>query len=242
MRVVLVTGASGGIGRAIVTTLAGAGHQVIAVGRDPDRLPAGAGVRRVVADFAQPGKLAAAIEPLGHLDALVHCAGVSVPAIAAVAGTVPAAWQEMMAVNVMAAAELTRLALPALRRSRGHVVFLNSSLGVRAAAGWSAFAASKAALQELADSLRAEEAVNGLRVTTIFPGATATEQLRQVRAAFGRDYDPQLCLRPETVAATVAWVLAAAEDGYCSELSLLAAPGPDAPGPSPLERRPPGPY
>ena len=48
--------------------------------------------------------------------------------------------------------------------------------------GWSAFAASKAALQELADSLGLEEAEHGLRVTTIYPGATAPEQLRQVRA------------------------------------------------------------
>jgi len=225
MSVVLVTGASGGIGRAIVATLAGSGRQVIAVGRDPGRLPAGPEVRRVVADFAELTTLADVIEPHGHLDALVHCAGVSVPAIAPVAGTAPAVWQEMMTVNVTAAAELTRLALPALRRSRGHVVFINSARRVRAAAGWSAFAASKAALQELADSLRAEEAVNGLRVTTIYPGATATDQLRQVRAASGRDYDPQRCMQPDTVAAAVAWVLAAPEDGYVSELSLLVAPG-----------------
>ena len=225
MSVVLVTGASGGIGRATVTTLVGAGHQVIALGRDPGRLAAGPPVRRVVADFAEPGTLANAIEPLGHLDALVHCAGVSVPAIAPVAGTAPGVWQQMMAVNVIAAAELTRLALPALRRTRGHVVFINSSRGARAAPGWSAFAASKAALQELADSLRAEEAVNGLRVTTIYPGATATDQLRQVRAASGRDYDPQRCMQPDTVAAAVAWVLAAPQDGYVSELSLLVAPG-----------------
>ena len=60
--------------------------------------------------------------------------------------------------------------------------------------GWSAFAASKAALQELADSLRAEEADHGVRVTTIYPDATATGQLRQVRASFRRGYDPAQCL------------------------------------------------
>jgi NADP-dependent 3-hydroxy acid dehydrogenase YdfG len=136
-------------------------------------------------------------------------------------------WQETMAVNVLAAAELTRLALPALRRSHGHVVFINSARGVRAVPGWSAFAASKAALQELADSLRAEEAGNGLRVTTIYPSSTATEHLRQVREAFGHGYDPQRCIQPETLAAPVAWVLAAPPDAYVSELSVLAAPGGD---------------
>lgn len=100
----------------------------------------------------------------------------------------------------------------------------NSSRNVRAAPGWSAFAASKAALQELADSVRAQEAEHGVRVTTIYPGATATEHLRQVRAAFGRGYDPERCIAPETLAATVAWVLAAPPDAYVSELSVLAVP------------------
>lgn len=222
---VMVAGATGGIGRAVVTALAGAGHQVIAVARDPDRLRAASGVRVVMADLAQPQRLAGAIEPPERLDALVYCAGVSVEAIAPVDGTGLAVWQETMAVNAVAAAELTRLLLPALRRSRGHVVFVNSARSVRAVPGWSAFAASKAALQELADSLRAEEAGNGLRVTTVYPGATATGQLRQVRAAFGRDYDPQRCIQPATVAAVVAWVLAAPPDGYVSELSVAAAPG-----------------
>jgi NADP-dependent 3-hydroxy acid dehydrogenase YdfG len=224
MGVVMVTGASGGIGRAIVTALVGAGHHVIAVGRDSSRLPSGPAVQSVIADLAQPHRLGQWISEPARLDALVHCAGVSVAAIAPVANTAPNVWQDAMAVNVMGAAEVTRLALPALRRSRGHVIFVNSAPGVRAAPRWSAFAASKAALQELADSLRAEEAVNGLRVTTIYPGATATEQLRQVRAAFGHDYDSQLCIQPDTVAAAVAWVLAAPEDGYVSELSLLAGP------------------
>jgi NADP-dependent 3-hydroxy acid dehydrogenase YdfG len=222
---VMVTGATGGIGRAVVAALVAAGYQVSAVGRDPGRLRSMPGVRAVTADLAQPQRLAQAIGEPGPLDALVHCAGVSVDAIAPVAGTGPAVWQQTMAVNVLAAAELTRLVLPALRRSRGHVVFINSARWVRAVPGWSAFAASKAALAELADSLRAEEAENGLRVTTIHPGATATEQLRQVREAFGRGYDPQRCIRPETLAATVVWVLAAPPDGYVSELSMLAASG-----------------
>jgi NADP-dependent 3-hydroxy acid dehydrogenase YdfG len=225
MSEVLVTGATGGIGRAVVAALVGAGHQVSAIGRDPTRLRSVPGVRAVIADLARPQRLEQEIGEPERLDALVHCAGVSIDAIAPVAGTEPAVWQETMTVNAMAAAEVTRLMLPALRRSRGHVVFVNSARGVRAVPGWSAFAASKAALQELADSLRAEETGNGLRVTTIYPGATATEHLRQVRVAFGRDYEPQRCIQPDTLAAMVVWVLAAPPDAYVSELSVLAAPG-----------------
>jgi NADP-dependent 3-hydroxy acid dehydrogenase YdfG len=221
---IMVTGATGGIGQAVVAALIAAGNRVTAVGRDLDRLPPVAGLQTVTVDLAQPRQLAQAVGDREQLDALVYCAGVSIDAIAPIAGTRLAAWQETMAVNTLAAAELTRVVLPALRRSQGHVVFINSSRGVRAVPGWSAFAASKAALQELADSLRAEETGNGVRVTTIYPEGTATEHLRQVRAAFGRGYDPQQCIKPETLAAMVAWVLDSPADAYASELAVVAAP------------------
>ncbi len=221
---VMVTGAAGGIGRAVVSVLAEAGHQVTVVGRELSRLRSLPAARAVAADFAQPQTLAGVVGEPERLDALVHCAGVSVEALTPVAGATPAVWQETMAVNAMAAAERTRLVLPALRRCRGHVVFVNAAPGVRAVPGWSAFAASKAALRELADSLRLEEAANGLRVTTVYPGGTATGHLRAVRAAAGRGYDPQRLIRPETLAAMVAWVLAAPPDAYVSEFSVLPAP------------------
>jgi NAD(P)-dependent dehydrogenase (short-subunit alcohol dehydrogenase family) len=181
-------------------------------------------VRPIAADPAKPLRLIEAIGEAGQLDALVHCTAVSVYAIAPVAATDPAVWQQTINVNVLAPAELTRLLLPALRRSRGHVVFINSSRGIRAVPNWSAFAASKAAQQELADSLRAEEAENGVRVTTVCPGATATEHLRDVRAKSGFGYDPQRHVQPGTLAAIVEWVLAAPADAYVSDVSVLAGP------------------
>lgn len=220
----MMTGATGGIGRAVAASLAAAGHQVTAVGRDAARLRSLGEVQAITADLAVPQRLETVIEPPAGLDALVHCAGVSLEAIAPVGGTGAAAWQQTMAVNALAAAELTRLMLPALRHSRGHVVFVNAAPGVRGVPGWSAFAASKAALRELADSLRREEVGNGVRVSTIYPGGTATEHLREIRAAFGSEYDPQRLIRPETLAAMVTWVLAAPPDAYVSELSVLAGP------------------
>lgn len=224
---VMVTGAAGGIGSAVVSALAAAGHQVTAVGRELGRLRPLPAVRAIAADFTQPRNLCEAVQEPERLDALVHCAGVAVEARAPVAGTGPEVWQQTMAVNALAAAELTRLALPALRRSRGHVVFVNAAPGTQAVPGWSAFAASKAALRELADSLREEEAANGLRVTTVYPGGTATEHLRDIRTVAGRDYDPDRLIRPETLGAMVAWVLDAPPDAYVSELSVLRAPRED---------------
>ncbi|SDK35486.1 SDR family NAD(P)-dependent oxidoreductase [Nonomuraea jiangxiensis] len=221
---VLVTGATGGIGTALVGALVQAGHRVTAVGRDVGRLD----VRGIEADLAHPETLAAAVgalEETGELadvQALVHCAGIS--PIEAVAEAGPESWRRTMAVNVASAAELVRLTLPALRRSRGHVIFVNASPGMTGVPRWSAFVGSKAALRELADSLREEEAGHGIRVTTVYPAATATDLLGEVRRTFGRPYDPATCIQPETLAAMIVWVLSAPADAYACELSVLPAP------------------
>ncbi|AQZ60659.1 putative oxidoreductase [[Actinomadura] parvosata subsp. kistnae] len=215
---VLVTGATGGIGTALVSALTQAGHQVTAVGRDIGRLD----VPGIEADLAAPETLAAAVGPLDDVQALVHCAGIS--PVAAVADADPETWRRTMAVNVTSAAELVRLALPALRRSRGHVIFVNASPGLTGVARWSGFVGSKAALRELADSLREEEAAHGVRVTTVHPAATATDLLGEVRSAFGRPYDPATCIRPESLAAMIVWLLNAPPDAYACDLSVLPSP------------------
>ncbi|NRQ38713.1 SDR family NAD(P)-dependent oxidoreductase [Nonomuraea sp. NN258] len=247
---VLITGATGGIGRALVDALLAAGHQVTAIGRDLDRLhlldrepdplrspdrdpdplrspgrlrSPGGGLRAVEADLAEPGSLAAALGDPGEVHALIHCAGIS--PIATVAEATPETWRRTMAVNVVAAAELIRLTLPALRRARGHVVLVNAAPGTTGRPGWAGFAGSKAALRELADSLRDEEAAHGLRVTTLFPCPTDTDLLREVRAGFGRPHDPARCIRPESLAAMVVWLLAAPPDAYAAELSVIPTPG-----------------
>jgi NADP-dependent 3-hydroxy acid dehydrogenase YdfG len=219
---VLLTGATGGIGVAVVGELVKAGHEVTAIGRDLERLPPQGEVRRIEVDLARPGSLAAALGEPGPVDALIHCAGVS--PVAAVADSEPGTWQRTFAVNLASAAELVRLALPALRRARGHVIFVNASPGMTGVPRWAAFVGSKAGLRELADSLREEEAAHGVRVTTVYPAATATGLLREVRRSFGRPYDPAACIRPETLAAMIAWVLAAPPDSYAAELAVVPSP------------------
>ncbi|PZG21693.1 short-chain dehydrogenase, partial [Spongiactinospora gelatinilytica] len=182
---VLVTGATGGIGRPLVDALTAAGHQVTAIGRDVARLD----VPGIEADLSEPATLATALAARPQdVQALVYCAGIS--PIAAVADTDPETWRRTLAVNVASAAEIVRLTLPALRRSRGHVIFVNASPGMTGVPRWSAFVGSKAALRELAHSLREEESPHGIRVTTIYPAATATALLAEVRTTFGRPYDP----------------------------------------------------
>lgn len=131
-------------------------------------------------------------------------------------------WRDTLAVNLVSAAELTRVLLPALRARRGHVVFVNAAPGLHGTPAWSAYTASKAGLRELADALRAEEAGHGLRVTGVHPGGTATELLREVRSAFGHDYDPDTCIRPETLAAVIADALETPRDAQLTEIDLRA--------------------
>lgn len=222
----LVTGATGGIGAAVVRAAAGRGYDVMAAGRDAARLDQlCASIPRTIPilfDLRDPVDLPEPLVELDRLDAIVHCAGIA--EVAGVDETPYALWLETLTVNVAATAELTRALLPALRKALGHVVFINAAPGLHAVPRWSAYTASKAALRELADSLREEEAHHGLRVTSIYPGGTATELLRKVRTQFGRPFREADCIRPETLASVVLAALDMPDDAYLPELSVLPAP------------------
>jgi NADP-dependent 3-hydroxy acid dehydrogenase YdfG len=223
---VVVTGATGGIGSAIVQLLAGRGHRVFAMARPSAALDglceSTPSVIPVPVDLLRPEELPSAVREIGRIDALIHAAGVS--EVATVEGTPPDVWQQTMTVNVTGPAELTRALLPALRAARGRVVFLNAVAGLRAVPNWSAYVASKAALRELADSLRLEEAAHGVRVTSIYPGGVATDLLRKVRAGLGRPYDPAQCVSPNSLAIVLASVLDAPPDVDITEIALQPPP------------------
>ncbi len=193
-RRVLVTGGSSGIGAALVASLASHGWRVLATGRDRERLtavvePLGERAAMAVADLTDPSDLAAlaALAGAEPLAAVVHTAGVIALAPLTEADPDDLDWQ--WRVNVAAPVRLTQALMPALRASRGHVVFVNSGAGRRANAGWGGYAASKFALRAVADAWRAEEAAHGVRFTSVYPGRTDTPMQRAVFEAEGRDYD-----------------------------------------------------
>ena len=82
------------------------------------------------------------------------------------------------------------------------MVFVNSGAGLRAAPGWSAYAASKFALTALADALRAEEH-GRVRITSLHPGRVATDMQARLNELEGRSYDPSKYLDPADVARAV---------------------------------------
>jgi NADP-dependent 3-hydroxy acid dehydrogenase YdfG len=224
--VALVTGATGGIGSAVVRMLTARGVRVLAAARPSESLDElCAGVPEAVPaplDLRRPAELPDVVRALDRLDVLVHAAGIS--EVVSVADTPPELWTETMAANVTGPAELTRALLPALRAARGRVFFVNAVAGLHAVPRWAAYAGSKAALTELADSLRLEEAPSGVRVTSIYPGGIATEMLRKVRGGFGRPFDPAACVSPDEFAAVVAAVLDLPAGVDVTDLSLQPAP------------------
>jgi len=181
-RVALVTGATGGIGRALCHGLARHGAAIVAVDHPATDAEAVAGELRAagaeavalhgdLADPAVPERLVAdAVARLGRLDVLVNNAGVNNKA--PLGENEPVAWHEMLAVNVLAAFLLARAAAAA-QRERGlplSVVNVSSVAGSSALGrGNAGFGVSKAGLQELTRELAVEWAAAGVRVNAVQP-------------------------------------------------------------------------
>jgi len=220
----LVTGAGSGIGAVLVHRLLERGDDVHVLARSAERAEEMAadlpGATVLVADLADPDSVVGLDLP-DELDSVVHAAGVV--DLAPVADLSTSAWVEQLTVNLVAPAALTRVALPALRRARGTVVFVNSGAGLHAHPQWSAYAASKHGLRALADSLRGEEAGHGVRVSTIYPGRTATPMQEKVHQQEGKTYDAAAWIRPETVADAILHVLDLPRDATISDVTVRPA-------------------
>ena len=186
----LLTGAGSGIGAVLAERLHARGDHLVLLARSDERAAqlraSYPGVTTLVADLADPASVERLDLPVS-IDSVVHAAGVVDLGHVADLGT--ASWLEQRTVNLVAPAALTRVALPALRAARGTVVFVNSGAGLTAHPDWSAYAASKHGLKALADALRGEEREHGVRVTTVYPGRTATPMQAKVHEQEGKPYD-----------------------------------------------------
>ena len=220
--VTLITGATGGVGMALAQALKD--HELILLGRDAGKLERLCAslphAQPVVLELTQPEAFQAALEPFSRLDNLIHNAGTV--ELGNVQETPLAVWRDMLEVNLLACVELTRVCLPRLREARGQVLFVNSTAGMSAGAGWGAYSASKFALRAFAESLRAEETPN-LRVMSVFPGRTATPMQQKVRGQEGLGYEPERYTQPETLASTIKTMLETPRDSVLTEVIVSRA-------------------
>jgi NAD(P)-dependent dehydrogenase (short-subunit alcohol dehydrogenase family) len=184
-KVAIVTGATSGIGRATALRFAQSGAQVVAVGRDEQRL------KEVVEEITGQGGAALSIradvtvqpiarrvvektvEQFGGIDVLVNAAGHI--ANGTIENTPLADWDAMMNVNLRAVFNLMQQAVPSLIERRGNIVNVSSVTGLRAFPGVLAYCVSKAGLDQLTRCAALELAQKGVRVNAVNPGVVVTE-------------------------------------------------------------------
>ncbi|MGQ0368043.1 SDR family NAD(P)-dependent oxidoreductase [Leucobacter sp. Z1108] len=178
-----VTGASRGLGRAIVSAALNRGDAVIAGARSTravrDAFPhSGNGLLPVELDVRDEAAALAAVEAglarFGRIDVLVNNAGYGL--VGAVEEVSAVQVRELFSTNVDGLLNLTRAVLPAMRRARkGHIVNISSQGGFAAAIGSGVYAATKFAVEGLSEALALELAEMGIRVTVVEPGVFRTE-------------------------------------------------------------------
>jgi NADP-dependent 3-hydroxy acid dehydrogenase YdfG len=229
-RICVVTGASSGIGEALTVALARTGARVWAIGRRRDRLAAlvdevagsRGGVVPLVADLERAEDVASAgdeiVSHTDRVDVLVHSAGaITLGGFDSVSA---ADFDRQYRVNLRAPVVLTQVLLPALKRAEGQIVFINSSAGLRASANNVLYAATKHGLKAIADGLREEVNPDRVRVISVYTGRTATPMQVSVHEHEGRQYRPELLLRPEDVVEVVVAALSVPPSGEVTDVSV----------------------
>ena len=169
---VLVTGANGGLGRAIAIALREAGAQLVVTGRRAEPLHAVAAEvdgQAIVADLADRSHLARILDEAGALDVLV--ANAALPASGDLGEWEQEQIDRVLEVNLANPIAMTRALLPAFRRrGSGHFVYVSSLSGKVASKGASLYSATKFGLRGFAGGLRADVRGSGIGVSVVFPG------------------------------------------------------------------------
>lgn len=223
-KVILVTGASAGIGRAVATSYARHGATVVLMGRSLSRLEV------VYDDIEAAGDPRPAIFPLnlenatsqdyasvasklekefGRLDGLLHNAS-QLGARVTVSDYDMETWASVMQTNFMATTRLTQALLPLLEAAPdASTIFTSSSVGRLGRARWGAYATSKFATEGLMQIFADEHRDTTLRFNSLNPGATRTD----MRRAAYPDEDPATLRTPEDIVPTYLWLMGADSRG-----------------------------
>ena len=240
-RVVVVTGAAGGVGGAVAELLASLGARLMLTDVDGAALRARAaalGAMFEVADLrdadAPERMLQRTLEAYGRLDGLANCAGVWVEGASHEA--TEADWQRCIDVNLKAVFFLCSRAIPALKLSRGAIVNVSSDAGVVGNAGAAIYCASKGGVGLLTRALARELAPHGVRVNALCPSDIESPMLAGQAQRYGQgdeqaylqrllEHYPQgehaRFLTPQEVAHHVVWLLSPACAGVTGAQVML---------------------
>ena len=192
-KVVLITGASSGIGKALALAALAKGAKVAVCGRNQQTLdeafasiPQG-NILKVVADVSNEADCArfvqVAIDKWGRVDALINNAGISMRALFEF--TDLKVIRELMDINFWGAVQCTKFALPSIRKNKGIIVGVSSIAGYRGLPGRTGYSSSKFALQGFLEALRTELLHTGAHVMWVSPGFTASNIRNVARSETG---------------------------------------------------------
>ena len=233
-KVVVITGASSGIGRATALLLAASGARLVLGARRQDRLTmlassieaSGGEVAALPTDVARREDVAALVDlacrRFGRLDVLVNNAGIG--PISPLDELRVDEWDEMIDVNIKGVLYGIAAALPVFRRQgSGHVVNMASTAGHRTVAGQSVYSATKFAVRAISEGLR-QEAGDKLRVTVISPGFVHTDFVQAVpdpdrRAELLQARD-RMAMPPDAVARAIAYAIEQPDDVDVGEIII----------------------
>lgn len=196
-RCVVITGATGGLGQAIVEAFEQAGDTVAAVARSSPEF---------AADLTEPEEAADLVsqvmEKHGRIDVLVHAMG-GFAADGPVQKTKDDTWRRMMSMNVDAALYICRAVVPLMMEARrGRIVAVGSRAGVQPGPGMAAYSASKAALNALIQSIAAEVAECGITANVVLPSTIDTEANRK----WGTPEQISTWVQPKSIADVILWL------------------------------------
>ena len=230
-KVVLVAGASSGMGRATAVLAAAEGARVVLFARRADALAevekaiadAGGGAVCVAGDAIDPlaaqNAVDGALRAYGRIDVLVNSVGTNIKQ-RALTNLTSQGWRELMSTNLDAAFVLTQAVLPTLRQQGGGLLLhLASSAAKRPDASGVGYQASKAGVAALAHATTEEERGNGIRASVIYPGFTDTPMVQRRPTP----PTPQMlanALQPEDVARMCLAVMALPPRAHVPELLL----------------------
>jgi NADP-dependent 3-hydroxy acid dehydrogenase YdfG len=209
----VITGGGTGVGAAVALALAEAGATICLIGRRLNLLEAVAAKARNLgsqavcysADLSSNlGQLEVTqrlTADLTHVDILIQNAAMYVGG--ALESADLSSFDKQYQTNVRAPYALAQALLPMLKSRQGQVVFINSSSGIAAKPLSAQYDSTKHALKAIADSLRGEINVHGVRVLSVYLGRTASEMQERICGMEGKPYRPELLLQPQDVASVI---------------------------------------
>lgn len=244
-KVAIITGGAGGIGAATGRLFCEEGARVVLVDRDTEAIAAveaeiraavpGAALLPLILDVGQEETATVIVartrEAFGRTDILVNNAGIR--SYEPLAEARSETWQQILSVNLLSHAYLTREALPDLRSTgRGSIINISSTHALNPRAGMGQYDATKAAILSMTRTLAFEEAPHGVRVNAVCPGLTLTpfhvRRLGKTRQALEEEKVENCLLRrwadPREVAYPILW-LASDEASYMTAATIMVDGG-----------------